>query len=70
MQEDAGVVWLSILSGAQNQICPRVMELLQEQGLTDVLVLVVGIIPDVDVPRLQRRSRTSGAPFRARSAPR
>jgi methylmalonyl-CoA mutase, C-terminal domain len=53
LQEDADVIGLSILSGAHNQICPRVMELLQEKGLTDVLVLVGGIIPDVDVPRLQ-----------------
>jgi methylmalonyl-CoA mutase, C-terminal domain len=54
LQEDADVIGLSILSGAHNQICPRVMELLQEKGLTDVLVLVGGIIPDVDVPSCRR----------------
>jgi methylmalonyl-CoA mutase cobalamin-binding domain/chain len=53
LQEDADVIGLSILSGAHNQICPRVMELLRAQGLDDVLVLVGGIIPAVDVPRLQ-----------------
>jgi methylmalonyl-CoA mutase, C-terminal domain len=53
LQEDADVIGLSILSGAHNQICPRVMELLQERELGDVLVLVGGIIPDVDVPKLQ-----------------
>jgi methylmalonyl-CoA mutase C-terminal domain/subunit len=52
LQEDADVIGLSILSGAHMHICPRVMELLREQGLADVLVVVGGIIPDVDVPRL------------------
>ena len=53
LQEDADAIGLSILSGAHTQICPRVMELVREQGLEDVLVLVGGIIPDVDVPKLQ-----------------
>jgi methylmalonyl-CoA mutase C-terminal domain/subunit len=53
LQEDADVVGLSILSGAHMHICPRVVELLKENGLDDVLVVVGGIIPDVDVPRLQ-----------------
>jgi len=52
LQEDADVIGLSILSGAHNHIAPRLMSLLHEQGLDDVLVLVGGIIPDVDVPRL------------------
>ena len=52
LQEDADVIGLSILSGAHNHVCPRLMELLHEQGLTDVLVVVGGIIPDVDVPTL------------------
>ena len=46
------VIGLSVLSGAHNQICPRVMELVRQHGLDDVLVVVGGIIPDVDVPRL------------------
>jgi methylmalonyl-CoA mutase C-terminal domain/subunit len=53
LQEDADVIGLSVLSGAHNQICPRLMALVREHGLDDVLVVVGGIIPDVDVPRLQ-----------------
>ena len=53
LQEDAGVIGLSILSGAHNYVCPRVMELLREQGLDDVLVVVGGIIPDADLPGLK-----------------
>jgi methylmalonyl-CoA mutase, C-terminal domain len=52
LQEDADVIGLSILSGAHMHICPRLMALLAEKGLTDVLVVVGGIIPDVDIPRL------------------
>jgi methylmalonyl-CoA mutase C-terminal domain/subunit len=52
LQEDADVIGLSILSGAHMHICPRVVELLGEKGLTDVLVVVGGIIPDTDVPKL------------------
>ena len=48
LQEDADVIGLSILSGAHNHICPRLMELLKEKGLDDVLVVIGGIIPDVD----------------------
>ena len=53
LQEDADVIGLSILSGAHMHICPRVMELLEERGLDDVVVLVGGIIPDVDIPKLR-----------------
>ena len=52
LQEDADVIGLSILSGAHLHICPRIMQLLKEKGLQDVHVVVGGIIPDVDVPRL------------------
>ena len=52
LQEDADVIGLSILSGAHMHICPRLMTLLEEQGLGDVLVVVGGIIPDVDIPKL------------------
>lgn len=52
LQEDADVIGLSILSGAHMHICPRIMTLLKEQGLDDVLVVVGGIIPDVDIPKL------------------
>ena len=53
LQEDADVIGLSILSGAHNYIAPRMMELLKEKGLDDVLVVIGGIIPDIDVPRLK-----------------
>jgi methylmalonyl-CoA mutase C-terminal domain/subunit len=53
LQEDADVIGLSILSGAHNHIAPRLMELLKKQGLDDVLVLIGGIIPDVDIPGLK-----------------
>jgi methylmalonyl-CoA mutase C-terminal domain/subunit len=52
LQEDADVIGLSILSGAHMHICPRLMDLLKEKELDDVLVVVGGIIPDVDIPRL------------------
>ena len=53
LQEDADVIGLSILSGAHNHIVPRLMDLLCQQGLDDVLVLIGGIIPDVDIPKLK-----------------
>ena len=53
LQEDADVIGLSILSGAHNHIAPRLMDLLRQQGLDDVLVLIGGIIPDVDIPKLK-----------------
>ncbi len=53
LQEDADVIGLSILSGAHNHIAPRLMELLKGKGLDDVLVVIGGIIPDVDIPRLK-----------------
>jgi methylmalonyl-CoA mutase C-terminal domain/subunit len=53
LQEDADAIGLSILSGAHNHICAGVMTLLREQGLDDVLVVIGGIIPDVDIPGLK-----------------
>ena len=53
LQEDADVIGLSILSGAHNHIAPRLMELLKARGLDDVLVVIGGIIPDVDIPKLK-----------------
>ena len=53
LQEDADVIGLSILSGAHMHICPRLMELVREKGLDHVTVLVGGIIPDVDIPKLR-----------------
>ena len=54
LQEDVDVIGLSILSGAHNAIVPRVTELMRENKMDDVLVLVGGIIPDVDVPKLKQ----------------
>ena len=53
LQEDADVIGLSILSGAHNHIAPKLMELLKAKGLNDVLVVIGGIIPDVDIPKLK-----------------
>jgi methylmalonyl-CoA mutase C-terminal domain/subunit len=53
LQEDADVIGLSILSGAHNHIAPRLMQLLKDKGLDDVLVVIGGIIPDVDIPKLK-----------------
>ena len=52
LQEDADVIGLSILSGAHMHICPKVVALLKEKGLDDVQVVIGGIIPDVDIPKL------------------
>ena len=54
LQEDVQVIGLSILSGAHNAIVPRVMELLREKGMSDVLVVVGGIIPDEDAAALKQ----------------
>ena len=53
LQEDADVIGLSILSGAHTHICPRLMQLVRDKRLDDLLVLVGGIIPDVDLPALR-----------------
>jgi methylmalonyl-CoA mutase, C-terminal domain len=53
MQEDADVVGLSILSGAHMTLVPKVTAKLREAGMTDVLVVVGGIIPDDDVAALR-----------------
>jgi len=55
LQEDAQVIGLSILSGAHNAIVPRVMELLREKDMGDVLVVVGGIVPDQDVEALKQQ---------------
>lgn len=54
LQEDVQVIGLSILSGAHNAIVPRVMELLRQHDMTDVRVIVGGIIPDPDAQRLKQ----------------
>src|ERR1700726_4261085 len=54
LQEDVQVIGLSILSGAHNAIVPRVMDLLRQNKMDDVLVVVGGIIPDQDVEALKK----------------
>jgi methylmalonyl-CoA mutase C-terminal domain/subunit len=54
LQEDVQVIGLSILSGAHNAIVPRVMELLKQKHMDDVIVIVGGIIPDEDAAQLKR----------------
>ena len=53
LQEDADAVGLSILSGAHMTLFPRVLELMREQGLDDVILFGGGIIPDDDVVKLK-----------------
>ncbi len=53
LQEDVQAIGLSILSGAHNAIVPRLLELLRERGMDDVLVIVGGVIPDEDAARLK-----------------
>lgn len=50
--EDADWLGISLLSGAHMTLMPRLLELLREAGLTHVRVLVGGIIPEADIPRL------------------
>ena len=52
LEEDVQVIGLSILSGAHNAIVPRVLALLREKEMTDVKVIVGGIIPDEDAREL------------------
>jgi methylmalonyl-CoA mutase C-terminal domain/subunit len=54
LQEDVQVIGLSILSGAHNAIVPRVMELLRQRDMTDVKVVLGGIIPDEDAEALKK----------------
>ncbi|MBI4469751.1 MAG: cobalamin B12-binding domain-containing protein [Acidobacteria bacterium] len=53
LQEDVDCIGLSVLSGAHMVLCPRLMELLREKEMSDVLVVVGGIIPEADIPRLK-----------------
>jgi methylmalonyl-CoA mutase, C-terminal domain len=53
LQEDVDVVGLSILSGAHMALAPRILELLQANGQSQVKVFIGGIIPDEDIPRLK-----------------
>jgi methylmalonyl-CoA mutase C-terminal domain/subunit len=54
VQEDVDVIGLSILSGAHNTLCPRLLALLAEKGMSDVTVLIGGIIPEADIAVLKK----------------
>ena len=54
IQEDADAVGISILSGAHMTLVPRILELLRENGVEDVVVTVGGTIPSEDAPELKR----------------
>ncbi len=54
VQEDVDLVGLSILSGAHNVLFPRIMDLLKEKGADDITVIAGGIIPDKDIPFLEK----------------
>lgn len=54
IQEDADAVGLSVLSGAHMTLFPRVVELLRERGAGDMVVFGGGIIPEADIPELER----------------
>lgn len=54
LQEDVDAVGISILSGAHNTLCPRIVELLRGNGMDDCLVLVGGIVPQEDIPALKQ----------------
>ncbi len=53
IQEDVDAILMSILSGAHMAIFPKVMELLRENGVDDVLVMAGGILPDEDIPAIE-----------------
>lgn len=53
LQEDVDVIGISILSGAHMTVFPRVMTLMKEKGLDDVLLTGGGIIPDDDIKKLK-----------------
>ena len=55
LQEDVDAVGISILSGAHRTLCPRIVELLHENGMDDTLILVGGIVPNEDIDGLKAK---------------
>lgn len=53
LSEDVNVVALSLLSGAHNTLFPKIVNMLREKGMGDVLVVGGGVIPDADIPGLK-----------------
>jgi len=54
IQEDVNVIGLSILSGAHTHLFPKVMELLKENNIEDIIVIGGGVIPEEDIPELKK----------------
>lgn len=54
VQEDVDAVGVSILSGAHNTLCPRIISLLRAEGMDDCLILVGGIVPQDDIANLKQ----------------
>jgi len=54
IQEDVDVIGMSILSGAHTHLFPKVMELLKENNIKDIIVMGGGVIPEEDIPKLKR----------------
>ncbi len=67
VEEDADALGLSLLSGAHLTLVPKIVAQLDAEGRSDVLVIVGGIIPERDVPELERAGVaqvfTPGAPL-------
>ncbi|HEX6124012.1 MAG TPA: cobalamin B12-binding domain-containing protein [Pyrinomonadaceae bacterium] len=55
LQEDVDAVGISILSGAHKTLCPRIIDLLRQNGMDDTLVLVGGIVPNEDIADLKSK---------------
>src|SRR5256884_7039688 len=55
LQEDVDAVGVSILSGAHNTLCPRIISLLRDQGMKDTLLILGGIVPQEDIVRLKEQ---------------
>lgn len=53
LQEDVDAVGISILSGAHRTLCPRIVDLMRQNGMDDTLILVGGIVPNEDIPDLK-----------------
>ncbi len=55
LQEDVDAVGISILSGAHNTLCPKIVDLLRANGMDDTLVVVGGIVPQEDISQLKQK---------------
>ncbi|MDR7867215.1 MAG: cobalamin B12-binding domain-containing protein [Sporomusaceae bacterium] len=53
LQEDVNVIAMSLLSGAHNTLFPKVVKMIRDKGMNDVLIIGGGVIPDADIPGLK-----------------